>query len=254
MKKYIAMALCFVCLVQAKIVDIYSIREMDKYLFKEDCLVIFDIDNTLLEPTQDIGSDQWFEHRIKILKQSGLDDCKAFKKAYDEWHRVQAIIDFKLVEQSTKEVLDKVKSKFKTMALTTRGFQISYETMQALESLGVNFDKEPYISDDIFFKTEDKNPIISGVYYTKGILFTNNAHKGEALFTLLDLAGKKSKNIVFINDKRSHLEQVQESSDKRKISFVGLRYGFNDDKVKGFNPTIAKWDSIKLSKFFQVKE
>jgi hypothetical protein len=255
MNKYVFLYIVFFfAILQAKIVDVYSINELPKFLKDEDSLIVFDIDNTLMEPVQSIGSDQWFDKRIKKFRDLGCDERLAFSKTYDEWHKIQTVCDVKLVENDTKEIVDKVKKKFPVIALTTRGFQDSYNTVTQLESLGIVFSSKPYIAEEAFFKNGSQNVAFTGVLFLKGILFTNNAHKGEALFKLLDAFGKKPKSIVFINDKRSHLEQVEESTGKRSVSFIGLRYGYTDEKVKNFNSSLAELSSINFGGFIKDKE
>lgn len=255
MRKYISFCLIFVCSVlQAKIVDVFHVNELQSYVKDNDCLVIFDIDNTLMEPVQTIGSDQWFDKRIQKLCDQGCNIDQAFCKTYDEWHKIQTVCDVKLVEKDTKQIFDGIKEKFNAIALTTRGFQSSYNTITQLESLGIVFENKPYISEEVFFQNGKQNSIFSGVLFFKGILFTNNSHRGEALFKLLDMFGKKPKVIIFINDKRAHLEQVEETANKREVSFIGLRYGFTDEKVKNFDANLANISSINFGSFIKDKE
>jgi hypothetical protein len=46
-----------------KIIEINELKQAEKHIDRET-LVIFDLDNTLMETSQTLGSNQWFEHRI----------------------------------------------------------------------------------------------------------------------------------------------------------------------------------------------
>lgn len=255
MKKLVfCFLIIFASILHAKILDIYHISDLQNFMKEEDSLVVFDIDNTLMEPVQTIGSDQWFDRRMKKLSEGGSSSREVLLKVYDEWHKIQTVCEVKLVENDTKKVFDGIKEKYNVIALTTRGFQSAYNTLTQLEGLGIVFDNKPYIAEEIFFQNGNESGVYPGVLFFKGILFTNNTHKGEALFKLLEKFNKKPKTIIFINDKRSHLDQVEESSNKRNVSFVGLRYGFTDEKVKKFDPNLANMSKIDFGSFIKEKE
>lgn len=242
----------FCSFLQAKIIEIFSITELLNYIKEKECLVVFDIDNTLMESVHQLGSDQWFDRRVNILVTSGIDTVQAVKKAYREWYMIQGIIEFKLVEEKTKSVFDQVKKSTDTIALTTRGFDSSYPTISALNSLGIVFDDKPMDSSMLFFQNEGNPAIFPGVLFLKGILFTSNTHKGEALFKLLGLIKKQPKQVIFINDKLAHLKQVEESSEKRSIPFIGLRYGYTDERVKNIDSRLLQISDLQLRQL--VKE
>ncbi len=79
-----------------------------------------------------------------------------------------------------------------------------------------------------------------GVLFRNGILFTGGSPKGPAVATLLQLLKLRPKKIVFINDKKTHLEDVAGTIEKLQIPFVGLRYSFSDKRVASFNPDLAE--------------
>ncbi|KKK63621.1 hypothetical protein LCGC14_2992420, partial [marine sediment metagenome] len=78
-----------------------------KYLNKYE-LVIFDLDNTIMEPIQELGSDQWFFHQMKKHENSGLDKNVALDETLKDWYEIQAITKVKLVEKDIKNILDKI--------------------------------------------------------------------------------------------------------------------------------------------------
>lgn len=55
-------------------------------------LVVFDIDNTLIEPTVTLGSDQWFYWYVAELEAAGRTARRAVDEANDVWNRVQSAI------------------------------------------------------------------------------------------------------------------------------------------------------------------
>ena len=217
----------------AKILEMNHMHSLTNYIQEGD-LIIFDIDNTIMEPTQELGSDQWFRHRISFHVRKGKDASDALEKALAEWEAVQNITDVKLVEDSIATFIqDLQKQNHLVMGLTTRGISLATRTFYQLQSLNVDLEKTCFTQQEIPFLNEHT------VLLRKGVLFTSGTHKGKALFKLLDLADCHPKRIIFINDKATHLQQVEETAKLRKTPFIGLRYGYLDSKVKNFRADLA---------------
>lgn len=219
--------------VYAEIVEINHMDQVYNYL-KPNTLVIFDIDNTIMEPVQTLGSDQWFRHRIAYWIDHGIDPEEALEKALSEWMAIQNITKVKLAEPETGSIIKHLQDRgFAVMGLTTRGLGMSTRTNEQLKTIGVHLEKTAPVKQDVFFMNR------RGVLMRGGTLFTANTHKGKALFKFLDRIDYLPKMILFINDKRSHIVPIEETASKRGIPFVGLRYGFLDEKVKNFDGDIT---------------
>lgn len=197
-------------------------------------LILLDIDNTIMEPTQQLGSDQWFQHRVQRYKKKGLDSSDALETALAEWMAIQNVTKMRLVEPSTAEVIHKLQNEgYTIMGFTTRGLGLSTRTIHQLKSLGVDLSRSAPIQEELHYMNGE------GVLYRKGILFTAGSHKGTAFTKFLDLAELSPKSVAFINDKESNLLPVQKACQTRKIPFIGLRYGATDERVHNFNPEVT---------------
>jgi len=226
-------ALFLMAPLSAEIIDVMNLDQLYNYL-KPTTLVIFDIDNTLIEPVQSVGSDQWFRHRIAHWIDQGLEQDEALEKALNDWMAVQNISKMQLVEPSAAKIIDHLQDRgFMVMGLTTRGLGMSTTTNKQLASLGIDLSRTAPTKDDVFFMNQ------RGVLFRGGTLFTANTHKGSALFKFLDQLDCTPKMILFINDKRSHIVPIEEWAAKRNIPFIGLRYGHLDEKVKNMNIEIT---------------
>lgn len=218
----------------AKIIDIKQMSEMPQHV-TSDTLIIFDIDNTILEPAQEFGNDQWFYHHYEKIKADKthpmtLDDLLAY------WHKIMIMTEMNLVETSTPEFVKELQKQHQApiIALTTRSFEISQPTLRQLKKHGIEFESSAPSKAPIFFVQGEKY-----IFFDRGVLFSNGGNKGKALFHLLDTIRYKPKRILFINDKASHLKDVESASEERNIEFIGLRYGYLDDKVSNFQKEIA---------------
>lgn len=232
----------------SEIIEIKYISEMAKYL-EDKPLIIFDIDNTIMCPAQTVGSDQWFSHRIKKHEKDGHTSSDAMGKALSEWMAVQCITDMRLVERHTAALIKDLQDRgLSVMALTTRDHGFALRTLQQLHSLDVHLERTCPSKEEIYFKNGEH------CIYRQGILFTAGSHKGTALKTLLSELRLQPKKILFINDKHNHLTPVEEICKKEKIAFIGLRYGFLDEKVKAFSPDLADHQFEKFKALLSDEE
>ncbi|MFA5250035.1 MAG: DUF2608 domain-containing protein [Parachlamydiales bacterium] len=214
--------LCF-----AEIHEIKTLEELNTYL-KPESLVVFDIDNTLIEPEQELGSDQWFEKRLSFYQSQGLSSSQAFEKTYDEYYQIQSVTKVRPVEAGTVRLVRSIDKKNRQMALTTRGYNLSYATLKQLSSVGLNFQNSPVARETYVFSER-------GVLYKNGVLFTDGTHKGRSFLAFLNQAALKPKAVIYVNDKLGPLKELEAECVKNRIGFIGLRYGFLDQKVQEFN-------------------
>lgn len=158
----------------------------------------------------------------------------AIELALAEWMAVQSITQVKLVEDHADQVVGKFqKQGFTVMGLTTRGLGLSTRTVEQLKSLNVDMLHSAPVHHDVFFHNQ------RGCLFRGGILFTAATHKGRALFRLFERIDYHPKSVLFINDKYANLREVEETCEERGIPFIGLRYGYLDNKVKNFRKDIA---------------
>lgn len=219
---------------RAEIFDIYHMNEIYPHL-QPGMLVIFDIDNTLIEPVQELGSNQWFENRMKEYISYGCSKPDALEKALREWTAIQNITLVKLVEPEIAGIVKDLQTLgYTVMGLTTRGLGISTCTLHQLQTVNIDLKTTAPTDAEIFFMNE------RSVLFRGGTLFTAGTHKGNALEKFLKTIDCKPSSILFINDKYSHLLPVEDYCDKFAVPFVGMRYGFLDQKVKNFRKQIAE--------------
>lgn len=223
----------------AQIVEISRFEEIVDHI-TPDSIILCDIDDTILIPTQMLGCDEWFSALMQKYKEEGLSSQDALKRALDEWEMVRHVTDMQLVEPVTASVIQKMQEEgFFLIGLTTQGLTLMERTTGHLEENGVSFEKDAPFSKDIYF-AQPKKGRFEGVMYRKGVLFTAGTHKGESFFTLCEKMDYIPKHIVFINDKATHLREVKESAMERGIEFIGLRYAYSDATKANFSMEVAE--------------
>lgn len=120
------------------------------------------------------------------------------------------------------------------MGLTTQGLALATRTSIQLKEQKIDLKTASPFAEDVYFLNDHH-----GVLYRNGILFTSGSHKGKALFTFCEKIGLSPQKIVFINDKTTHLSEIEIEAEKRGVEFIGLRYSYSDAKKAKFSPELA---------------
>src|SRR5262249_21763684 len=149
-------------------------------------VVVFDIDNTILEPIQTLGSDQWVDHLIERNKEAGLSVEKAVEAALRDWEQVQRVTEVRLVETQTVKLIRKLQfQNVATLALTARPSQLRSVTENQLASLDVRFDRY-------------------------GVQFADGKNKGLVLKDFLAKMGLAPRRLIFIDDKLKNIKNMDD--------------------------------------------
>lgn len=205
-------------------------------------MVILDIDNTLIEPAQSLGSDQWAWDRVSTLCKQGLIQQDAIQQTSNEWYVVHLLTKVKTLESNTAEVIDALqKQGYPVIALTTRRPRYMEITFRELKDVNINFTND-FINSCKF--------TYNNMIYENGITFISiENRKGAALKELLQQMVHLPEKIIFVDDKLSHVKDVEETCAQLNIDFVGVRYGAADAHVASYNSRIAE---KQLSLFNQI--
>ena len=164
----------------SKIIESNKITDVLKHV-DEKTLVVFDIDNTLIDTVQEFGGYAWSINMTKRFLDKGFDFSEALVKSYALLGDVIEEIDFKVIEPETASVITKLREKnILSMALTARMLTMSSCTDRSLLGVNINFFEPAICGDTIQFS--------STAGYTNGVLYAgpdfNN--KGECLTLFLD--------------------------------------------------------------------
>ncbi len=202
----------------------------------EDILVAFDIDMTLIQSTHPATS-------YPTLQKHGALYKKIFgslpSEVKDLTLNLPAQFPSKLVEQETPQIIQDLQAKgVKVMALTAAltGYlrevfgeaRIEELRHSALHGLGINFENT-FDFKEVTFKTippyRNNHPT-----FFKGLLFSNGeqgAHnKGTVLVTFLKHANFTPKIVIFVDDRKKNLEQVELALKEHypDTKFLGIEY------------------------------
>jgi hypothetical protein len=236
MKTTFALFLLLISCAFGKISEVTHFKELAEYVDGKT-LILLDIDDTLLIPCQMVGSDEWFGARWNHWQEKGLSFSEALEKTLAEWEGIRHLTRMHIVEPETDRIIKHLQdSGHCVMGLTTQGLALATRTYLQLQEQSIDLTRSSPCPEDCYFTLRQH-----GVLYRHGILFTSGTHKGEALFRFCESIDFSPERIVFINDKASHLKEIEGIAEKRGVEFVGLRYAYSDLKKRAFDLKVADY-------------
>lgn len=186
-------------------------------------IVFWDLDNTVFQTQQELGSDQWISNLIDITKvQLGSSFDIALIKAL--YNTIQHHVKIMEVEEDTIRVIRYLNQiGIQQRFITARHPSLVSITMQHLESL---------------------DPSIKQWLSPNKILFCDAQHRGRTLFKSTPLS--PSDHLVMIDDKFQNISGVKAIADRLGLSFTGFHYTFLADKVASFNMHRANFQLLAI--------
>ncbi|MFH0898800.1 MAG: DUF2608 domain-containing protein [bacterium] len=222
----------------SQIIEHSKIIEITSYV-RPETLVLFDIDNTLIQPVQVFGGHAWFHDTIKRLEKRGLPGPEVQQKASEFFTAIQDSITLKLVEPEIITVLAQLKEKnIKMMGLTARWLGLAQRTSRDLQEFNIVFDN-PVHKDNLEMGK------ISGFH--QGILYSGEEFgKGELLAKFLDRINHIPKHVLFVDDVMHYVQDVAGWMSKRGIDCHCIRYGAVDQQVAQYSQSQADKELIDV--------
>ncbi|MCB0404153.1 MAG: DUF2608 domain-containing protein [Bdellovibrionales bacterium] len=200
-----------------------------------DSVLVVDLDNTVIESAQMLGSAQWFEYLFAGLKKSGLSAGEAYQQAIQQWVQIQDATDVRPVEVSTPDFLRGIQAMgIRVMALSARPPQVSQRTLEQLANVGIDFTRPSIFVKDLPMQFKRASAL-----YKQGVLFADRLDKGGVLAAFFDRIQFRPKRVVYVDDKLANVESVSRAMKKIGVAFEGYRYGAADIRVKTFDPQVA---------------
>jgi hypothetical protein len=224
---------------------------------RDEVLVVFDIDNTLLAMEQGLGSDQWYYWQKDLQKE---DPCSGM--LVNDRFKVQGALYFasamRLTQTDAAEQVERLQDAgLAVIALTSRGPEFRLQTFRELRRNGISFrasalpPRRGY--PELFIPEGGTRP----ARYEDGVFLTAGQHKGDMLKALLDKTGTASPSVVVMaDDKQENLQAVMDTFEGSATAILAWRYGREDGNVSALDPqeAAAQWNAVRpaLMKIEQI--
>lgn len=232
----------------ANIVETQEIKKILDHLEDEHDLVVFDLDNTLIELAHDRGNDQWFSAMLAHAQSHGVDQIAAGKHVLPLYFELQHSHNLRLVEPDTHQLIEYLKSNGKhVIALTSRSVELKGRTVEQLTQLNIVFSR-------LIAHNEVSLQGLDGACCAHGILFCGWHNKGAVLTRFFEQSSFQPRKIIFVDDKHKYVEAVRDHAHAKGIGFLGIRYGGCDEKVRNFvlSEEDKKWLQQQLAQAKQA--
>lgn len=219
--------------------EIYQIKEVLDHLQGRKALIVFDIDNTLLMPETDLGSDQWFSHMVQKHMDTGCKVVEAVDLVLPLYIHVSLNLELISVEDELCALIEDIKSAGDyVICLTARSACLAHKVIEQLHKNDLCF----YTPEFHHLEADFKSPGL----YRSGVLFCDSHDKGDVLISFLDSINYEPELIIFIDDKIKNVHAVEKVAQQRSIAFIGLRYAGCDHRVHAFNAEVTHHELQKF--------
>ena len=237
-------------LLHAQILEIDRFEDISQYV-QSDSLIILDVDDTLIKPTQSLGSTAWVDWQAERYMKMGFSRVEAFNQFLPHWYALQFLTDVVLVEPSIADTVLELQQTNRVIALTARGLSMATCTCDQLATVGIDFSHNALGTHDQFLDLNERSAIYRG-----GVLCSSGHPKGLSLFHLCDQAGYTPTHIIAVDDTKRCLDELESESLKRGVPFIGLRYSGADQDKASFSPEIAEkqWRESRLHHLLSDQE
>lgn len=214
---------------------------------KENVLVVFDIDNTILAMEQGLGSDQWYEWQKALAEEN-----KCSRQSVGNRFAAQGALYFvsamRLTQEDGAAQVKAIQDQgVAVIALSSRGPDFQLQTFRELRRNNFSFSYSAIGPaggyDELFLPVENGRLSL----YEDGVFLTAGQHKGQMLYALLKKTGTRIPAvIVMADDKQQNLDAVRETFSALNVPVHTWRYTGEDKNVEEFNPDQAdlQWKSV----------
>jgi hypothetical protein len=204
--------------IEAKIIETHHIEDVIPFIDDETWFLV-DLDNCMFEGAQALGHASWFYDELQKRIQAGMSREEAISDAYPSWIKTQKVCRVKPLEDNFIPTLLLLQDKgIVMMGLTHRQPSVAESTIHQVASLGFDFIETA--PSKKCFSVAAKTPTL----FSQGILFVGDYNKKSEVFEpFLSVIQQKPQKIVFIDDKRKNVEEL-ESLTSHGIEYIGVHY------------------------------
>jgi hypothetical protein len=193
-----------------QIIEIHSIREILKHV-SFDTVVYWDVDNTVLQSASELGSDQWFCQLIALATAQLGNTHAVIEQVIQIYHAVQERILSMPVEHTTAKIIFLMQQiGIPQGIITARGACLRGTTERQLAEIGISIPP-------------------------KNMIFCDGKSKANCLEAKMSVGQFKHSHFIMVDDKASHLKDMQVLAKRMGSRFHGFSYRHLDQKVRDFD-------------------
>ncbi|MGB0495969.1 MAG: DUF2608 domain-containing protein [Kangiellaceae bacterium] len=182
----------------------------------EDTLIIFDIDDTLLESVNFVGSGKWYDWQRgkKVYDPSGhsfvINKEQQFHCIFRTLGTTFEMGSTKLTQKNAVSILNQLKQ-FDLLILTARTAKYRQATKRELKKHQIDLSSEHFseTGKGLEYQFNDGNRT-ARVTYQNGSIMLSGLNKGLVLEDFLQKTNRQYKNIYFIDDSLKNINNMKD--------------------------------------------
>lgn len=219
--------------------DLNSVKEHIKLGAdtKKSTLIIFDIDDTLLEATNFVGSNKWYNwQRGKVVhdlngKPFTIQNKNKFSCIFRTLGTMFELGTSQLTQQDAAQVVNELKP-YDLMLLTSRTTKYREATERELNKNGINLSTKHLMKKNavLAFNFDDQKRV-ARVTYENGIVMSSGLNKGLVLKSILKKLDKSYQRIYFIDDSPKNISNMEEEWQNNGVEVNILHYTRVDKSI-----------------------
>lgn len=211
-----------------------EVETLSDIKLSEDVLVIFDVDDTLMRPSQQLGSEAWALHHLETMKSNKVKPDLALKRLARHWEKVQKKTKVELLEKMTPTFLSSLQERnIPSMGITLRFPKCADLTAKQLKKLKINLSKTAPFKDIMLFSLKNE------VQYRNGILYISPTNtKALALDSFFKKAGLNPEKIIYIDNSLEQVKAFEEHFTEKKDSLHC--YHYKPKNAAKFSPEVTE--------------
>jgi hypothetical protein len=189
----------------------------------EEKLILIDIDDTLFQSAQLIGTPNWYYHLLNMVVQAGVSKQEAQKIVGRIDKVIQENIHVELIEEATLAAINRWQEQGAfVVGITSRSGFFADVTEKQLAQIGLNFSHSRFACLE---ENWDKNQgdLQNGVLYV-GDRLTKGAVVGHFI-SLLEFCGFEIRLLAAVDDQARYINQSAEVAKKNGLNYLGNIYG-----------------------------
>jgi len=202
--------------------------------------IFLDVDDTIITPKSVTFRSPPFNQMLDRIK-ANKSNYDNFEEMVSNWRLQRKVM---LIDEKWVNVINKLKENHPVYALTqmnTGEFgnipSVQEWRYNELKNLGIEFSGNEKLA---IYNTAKKD---DAVFY-KGIFITGNHSKSGTLAKFVE--GLQASFIVFVDDRKKHIEDVQDYCQKNNIGFLGILFDGLKNLSGEPDPKLAEFQELHL--------
>ena len=241
MKRLLAIALLVCGGLQA--IETKNFSDLLEFVDHE-CLLVCDIDNTLIRPAQYLGSTQWSWSYVKKLEGNGLSRENAIEEMNAQMKPILLCSKAVVVDQRIPSVISDLQLRgTAVMGCTSREPHWGFVTTDALRRVGIDLT---LTAPKCALSEEAESAFIEGILLTKG-----TAEKAIELARFLEQMEVLPRRVVIVDDRHKSLQKTLWAilDAGLDVEVIGVWYRAGEEWYRNFDPKLTE---IQLSHFGRI--